>query len=767
MLAEDTSLFLSGNGEMSKLMRQKDWGKTNIGTPDTWPKSLQALIAVILHSKFPMFIWWGAELTCFYNDAYRPSLGVTGKHPFILGEPAEKAWEEIWPTISPLIQQVLTTGESVWREDQLIPIFRNGTMEDVYWTFSYSKINDDNNLPGGVLVTCVETTEKVIDRQQLKETSELYSFSIDAASLGAWDYNPVTNKFRFNDRLREWLCIPDTVEADLDLAFEVIAEKDHDRVKNAITSAITFPAKVPYDIEYDIIHPVTKALRTVLARGKPFFNEKNEVYRFSGIMEDVTETYKAKQQLKQSEEKLKNLVTQAPVAICLLSGPDLAIDIANDHMIRLWGTTPDVLNGTTLFSSLPGISQTGLLEDLRQAFLTGIRSTINEREIKLSWPEGEDTSYQNFTIEPFKNELGKVESILVTSVDVTGLVLARKGVQEAEERARLAAEAGKVAIFDMNLHNVSMIGSKRLYEIFGFPFPVPHEYLVDRIMVADKPIRDAAINKAYITGKLFYEVRIITRSNEIRWIRADGLVAFSENRKPSRIIGTVLDITEKKEEDFKREEYIGIISHELRNPLTSLKLNAELISSASTKEEIDYYSNKIRQQADRLATITHELLNATKISSGLLDLNAEYFHLGNTIMDSVKIFDSKGEKNTFKFDGEFDVIVHADKFRIEQVLINLVSNASKYSPENSTITISMIKELLQVVVRVTDEGAGISEEKQSELFKKFFRVNGSGDKKGYGLGLYISQQIVIKHGGLIGVESEEGKGSTFWFSLPV
>ena len=145
--------FLTGGGEMGHLMRKKDWSLTPLGTPDTWPRSLQTMLGVILHSRFPMFIWWGPELICFYNDAYRPSLGKDGKHPHILGQPAKQAWAEIWPIISPLINQVLNGGEATWSEDQLIPIFRNGKIEDVYWTFSYSGINNDEGVPYGVLVT--------------------------------------------------------------------------------------------------------------------------------------------------------------------------------------------------------------------------------------------------------------------------------------------------------------------------------------------------------------------------------------------------------------------------------------------------------------------------------------------------------------------------------------------------------------------------------------------------------------------------------------
>jgi two-component system, OmpR family, sensor histidine kinase VicK len=154
---------------MACLTRNLDWSGHPLGTPEEWPQSLKNSLATILSNKFPMFIWWGPELYCFYNDAYRPSLGNDGKHPSILGQPAREAWPEIWPVIGPLIGQVMSGGESVWSEDQLIPIYRNGRMEDVYWTFSYGPLFNDDGEIGGVLVTCAETTEKVRAYKALHE----------------------------------------------------------------------------------------------------------------------------------------------------------------------------------------------------------------------------------------------------------------------------------------------------------------------------------------------------------------------------------------------------------------------------------------------------------------------------------------------------------------------------------------------------------------------------------------------------------------------
>jgi signal transduction histidine kinase len=175
--------FLQGGGEMGELTRNYDWSQTVLGNPDDWPQSLRTTLAMILSSRFPMFLWWGADMIQFYNDAYRPSLGNKGKHPQALGQKGIDCWPEIWDIIYPLIYQVQTTGEATWSEDQLIPIFRNEKLEDVYWTFGYSPIYGDADNIDGVLVVCQETTQKVRNVKKLEESEARFQSLIAAAPI--------------------------------------------------------------------------------------------------------------------------------------------------------------------------------------------------------------------------------------------------------------------------------------------------------------------------------------------------------------------------------------------------------------------------------------------------------------------------------------------------------------------------------------------------------------------------------------------------------
>jgi signal transduction histidine kinase len=290
--------FLEGGGEMGERTRQLDWSRTLVGSPDQWPGSLRTIVSAILSSRHPMFLWWGQDLIQFYNDAYRPSLGDAGKHPAALGQKGVDCWPEIWDIIYPLIHQVLTTGKSTWSEDQLVPIYRNGAIEDVYWTFGYSPVRDDDDRINGVLVICTETTQKVTYLQQLLESKNETEFAIDAADLATWDLNPHTNRFTANARLTEWFGLEPTAEIALPDALAAIHIDDRQRVATAIQHALDPSSGGYYNIEHRIINAVTQRERIVVAKGRARFDEQNRPFRFNGIIQDITEQAIARRQIE-------------------------------------------------------------------------------------------------------------------------------------------------------------------------------------------------------------------------------------------------------------------------------------------------------------------------------------------------------------------------------------------------------------------------------------------------------------------------------------
>jgi signal transduction histidine kinase len=155
-----TSTVFVGSGEMAARCRAFNWESTPLGPVSSWSESLRTTVNILLESRNPMFLWWGPELVQIYNDAYYPSLGQGDRNARALGAKGRDFWTDIWETIGPQIEQVMTTGEATWHEDQYLPIERNGHLEDVWWTYSYSPVRE-NGAVAGVLVVCQETTARV------------------------------------------------------------------------------------------------------------------------------------------------------------------------------------------------------------------------------------------------------------------------------------------------------------------------------------------------------------------------------------------------------------------------------------------------------------------------------------------------------------------------------------------------------------------------------------------------------------------------------
>jgi len=175
--------IFAGNSEMAMLMRSRDWSQTPLGAVETWPQSLKTAIRIILGSRYPMFVWWGQQMTKFYNDAYIPILGK--RHPQALGQPASQVWAEIWDTLGPQAEAVLNQGQSTWNQELLLVMERNGYTEETYFTFSYSPVANDDGPVGGVFCACSEDTQRVLSDRRLATLRELAAETVTAKTQEA------------------------------------------------------------------------------------------------------------------------------------------------------------------------------------------------------------------------------------------------------------------------------------------------------------------------------------------------------------------------------------------------------------------------------------------------------------------------------------------------------------------------------------------------------------------------------------------------------
>jgi PAS domain S-box-containing protein len=432
--------FLSGGGEMGALMRAYDWESSPIGQLDKWPQSLLTTLGILLNSKFPMFLFWGPHHICFYNDAFRPSLGNEGKHPSMLGIKGEEAWPEIWQIIKPLIDNVLTDGEATWSEDQLIPIYRNGKIEDVYWTFSYSPVKDESGMPAGVFVTCTETTDKVNNFKKLAESNNQLNFAIEATQLGTWDFNLLTNKFIGNHYFKEWFDLPNGEEFDINIGVNLVAENDRSHVSQAIQRALEYESGGFYDLEYSIINPVTKQERIVRAKGKAWFGEDKKAYRFNGTLQDITQEAIARRKIEENEQRFRNLILQAPVLIATYRGPSFIIETVNKSALEIWGKSYEQVINKPLFEVSPELEE-GLKTILNDIYTTGDSFIDNEIKVRLKRQGKPEMAYFNLLYQPLRGSDNEIYGIILIGTEVTEGVNARKKIEESEQRFAAAVAA--------------------------------------------------------------------------------------------------------------------------------------------------------------------------------------------------------------------------------------------------------------------------------------------------------------------------------------
>ena len=163
--------FPLGGGEMGALMRSFDWESSSLGPPGSWPQTLRMSVRLLLNAGHPMFIWYGPDLIQFYNDAYRKTLGPE-RHPSALGQHGRDCWAEIWGIIGPQIEYVMQGKGSTWNEERLVPVTRNGALENVWWTYSYVPIEGEEGNVTGVLVICNDVTAQHLAREKLQNKTE-------------------------------------------------------------------------------------------------------------------------------------------------------------------------------------------------------------------------------------------------------------------------------------------------------------------------------------------------------------------------------------------------------------------------------------------------------------------------------------------------------------------------------------------------------------------------------------------------------------------
>lgn len=442
-ITKKTHKFLEGGGEMGKLMRAKDWSSTPLGDPNTWPEPLQTMVSVVLNNPFGMSIVWGKDYNQIYNDNYCPILG--DKHPQALGVSAKDVFSEIWHITGPMIDEAMN-GQAVGYSDFMLALNRNGSVETCYFDFAYSPIRLACGEAGGVFVTVIETTSKKKDELALMESKNEMEFVIENAQLGTFDYNPLTNMFSCNTRLKKWFGLPSKEQIELSHAIDVIADNDKQRVVNAITKVLQSSSDNSYNIEYTIENKVTKKPLIVHAKGRAWFNGKPEAYRLTGTLEDVTERALSRKKIEESERNLRLMILQAPVAIAILRGDDYRVEIVNKLALNVWGRTEEEVLNIPAFEAMPELESQGIKEFIDDVAKTGKRFETSELPVMFARNDKDPTVYINFSFEALYDIEGTINGVMAIGIDVTPQVEARKKVEDSAQHIRALVDSAPFPI---------------------------------------------------------------------------------------------------------------------------------------------------------------------------------------------------------------------------------------------------------------------------------------------------------------------------------
>jgi PAS domain S-box-containing protein len=524
------------------------------------------------------------------------------------------------------------------------------------------------------------------------------------------------------------------------------------------------------DEEYRIVRP-DGGLRWIRDRGFPIRDQQGDVYRIVGIAEDVTERKETEETLRRQAELL-----------------DLAHDAIfvrdwRSKAIRYWSRGAEVMYGWSPAEALGKVSA-GLLATEFPRPLAEIEAQLVrwgrwEGELVQKRRDGSAIVVDSrWALQ--RDDRGQPVAILQIGSDVTE----RKRAHETIEQERLLAlvNTSPVGIFVADSSGNVLVTNREAERILGISRD--SEYDLDdyeRAVVMRRPDgsplppEGSPLRRALNNGET-------VRAEEISLHLPDGrTVVTLVNATPfygahgeiTGAIAAIQDMTPLEELEKLRGEFLGMVSHELRAPLTAIKGSASLAMARGGQldaEQTRELFETIDEQADELAELVGNLLDITRIEAGVLSVNPAPLNLGAVVEEARSTFASGGAGQEVRLELPEDLpVVKADRHRTVQVLINLLNNAASVSPEGAPITVSAQHDGQFVVVRVSDRGPGIPKEKLTQLFKKFAQLQEKSARlSGTGLGLAICKGIAEAQGGRIWADSPgEGLGATFSFTLPL
>lgn len=730
---------------------------------------------ILAHAPAMICILRGSEF--IFELANEKYYQLIGKRQ-IIGKPVKEAIPEAeGQGFFELLDEVRITGKPYMGVEVPIKLNISDTeVKNSYIDFVYQPTFDERGEVDGIFVYVTDVTEKVLVRKKIEQSEAELREIIDTVPAIIWITNAQGESIYLN---KNWYDYTGQNLEDAEGFGWVKATHPDDREFAEESFREANRERKPFSATFRIKNK-SGEYRWVIDRGRPKYSLDGEYEGMIGTVVDVNEEKIKEQLVRESEHRIRNIVEEATVATAIYVGKEMKIELANEAMVKLWGKNTTVI-GKPLMEALPELEGQPFLDLLEEVFTTGNTYWGKEDKVDLEINGKIQTGFFNFTYKPLRNESGEIYGILNMAVDVTELVRSKMLVKESEVHFRQLANLMPTKVTNTDAEGNFIYFNQEWLAYTGLTFKELNELgWLSLIHPDEREIFRKKWQASLDSGEPFeMEIRCRDKNGKYRWHLGRAEAVKNDDGSIKMWIATNTEIQKLKEEEKRKGDFLKMVSHELKTPVTSIKGYVQLLLTLLQREGIDPTISslplkpsleRIDHQIKRLTRLISEMLDLSRIEENKLELKKEVFSLNHLVDETVQDIRYTNTQHHIEVIHDFKCSVFADKDRIGQVLINFIINAIKYSPESKDIILRVQKHKKnQVSVSVRDQGIGIEKKNHKNIFKRFYRIGGKSEEtySGFGIGLYLANEIMHRHSGSITVKSKKGKGSEFCFIISV
>lgn len=539
-----------------------------------------------------------------------------------------------------------------------------------------------------------------------------------------------------------------------------------------------------HDLSLNLEEKIRQETKSQIALSQTAQESENIKKAVLNILEDLGEEKAVTQQEK---DKLSTILQSIGDGVFVID-PDLKIILINQTAAQMTGADITQAVGRPYQEVLRFVFEgSGEVNDdfVRQALATGKVQSMANHTLLLN-SDGTQTPVSD-SAAPIKDSQGNVLGVVVVFRDASKereIETAKEKLEIISSRLNLATSAAKIGVWEFDIAHNTLDWDDQTCALYGTTKEEVEKnqgnafnVWISRVHPDDKEAQLADFQKI-IRGEKEVDgsFRVVWPDGTTHTLKANAIVTRDSSGKPLKMVGVNIDITHETEVDRMKTEFISLVSHQLRTPLSAMKWFSEMLLRGDagdlvTAQQKEFVQN-ISDSNQRMIDLVNSLLNISRIESGRLIIDPQPTNLGqllNQLLTELQPkIDHKSQHLTLHLQAQLPII-NVDPKLIEQAFLNLLTNAIKYTSDGGQISVSIAQQGDQIVSQITDSGYGIPTSDHSRVFQKFFRSDNitKVETDGTGLGLYLVKAIIDSSGGKIWFESEEGKGTTFFFSLPL